>query len=118
MVLKANAAGTSKGQALRKSLVVVQFAIALVLIIGTVFVKKQHDHLQTVDLGFNKEQVVLIPVRAPMSDVYLAVYELKKVQVGVKAVARLEPTTLSAKAQREFNWGAWSKGKWTCRAST
>lgn len=113
VVLKANAAGTSKGQALRKSLVVVQFAIALVLIIGTVFVKKQHDHLQSVDLGFNKEQVILIPVRAPMSDVYLAVFpELKKIS-GVKAVSWANDIIGKKHNTHEFNWGTMEQGKWT-----
>ncbi len=113
VVLKANAAGTSKGQALRKSLVVVQFAIALVLIIGTVFVKKQHDHLQSVDLGFNKEQVILLPVRAPMSDVYLAVFpELKKIS-GVKAVSWANDIIGKKHNTHEFNWGTMEQGKWT-----
>lgn len=113
VVLKANTAGTSRGQALRKSLVVAQFAIALVLIIGTVFVKKQHDHLQHVDLGFNKEQVVLIPVRGPMADVYLAVYpELKKIS-GVKAVSWSNDILGKKHNTHEFNWGDMEQGKWT-----
>jgi putative ABC transport system permease protein len=113
VVLKANAAGTSKGQTLRKALVVVQFAIALVLIIGTVFVKKQHDHLQSVDLGFNKEQVILIPVRAPMADVYSAVFpELKKIS-GVKAVSWANDIIGKKHNTHEFNWGTMEQGKWT-----
>ena len=113
VVLKANAAGTSKGQALRKLLVVVQFAIALVLIIGTVFVKQQHDHLQSVDLGFNKEQVILIPVRAPMYDVYTAVLpELKKIS-GVKAVSWANDIIGKKHNTHEFNWGTMEQGKWT-----
>lgn len=113
VVLKGNSGGTSRGQALRKSLVVVQFAIALVLIIGTVFVKKQHDHLQSVDLGFNKEQVILIPVRAPMSEVYLAVFpELKKIS-GVKAVSWANDIIGKKHNTHEFNWGTMEQGKWT-----
>ena len=113
VVLKANAAGTSRGQALRKALVVVQFAIALVLIIGTVFVKKQHDHLQSVELGFNKEQVILIPVRAPMHDVYMSVFpELKKIS-GVKAVSWANDIIGKKHNTHEFNWADMEQGKWT-----
>lgn len=113
VVLKGNSGGTSRGQALRKALVVVQFAIALVLIIGTVFVKRQHDHLRSVDLGFNKEQVILIPVRAPMSDVYLAVFpELKKIS-GVKAVSWANDIIGKKHNTHEFNWGTMEQGKWT-----
>jgi len=113
VVLKGNSGGTSRGQALRKALVVVQFAIALVLIIGTVFVKRQHDHLRSVDLGFQKEQVVLIPVRAPMADVYLAVFpELKKIS-GVKAVSWSNDILGKKHNTHEFNWGTMEQGKWT-----
>ena len=113
VVLKGNSGGTSRGQALRKALVVVQFAIALVLIIGTVFVKKQHDHLRSVELGFTKEHVVLIPVRAPMANVYLAVYpELKKIS-GVKAVSWSNDILGKKHNTHEFNWGDMEQGKWT-----
>ncbi|MCC6575831.1 MAG: FtsX-like permease family protein, partial [Flavobacteriales bacterium] len=113
VVLKGNSGGTSRGQALRKALVVVQFAIALVLIIGTVFVKKQHDHLRSVELGFNKEHVVLIPVRAPMANVYLAVYpELKKIS-GVKAVSWSNDILGKKHNTHEFNWGDMAQGQWT-----
>ena len=113
VVLKGNSGGTSRGQALRKSLVVVQFAIALVLIIGTVFVKRQHDHLQSVDLGFQKEQVILIPVRAPMYDVYISVFpELKKIS-GVKAVSWANDIIGKKHNTHEFNWGTMEQGKWT-----
>lgn len=113
VVLKGNSGGSSRGQALRKALVVVQFAIALVLIIGTVFVKKQHDHLRSVELGFNKEQVILIPVRAPMADVYLAVYpELKKIG-GVKAVSWSNDILGKKHNTHEFNWGEMAQGQWT-----
>jgi putative ABC transport system permease protein len=113
VVLKGNSGGTSRGQALRKALVVVQFAIALVLIIGTVFVKRQHDHLRSVDLGFQKEHVVLIPVRAPMADVYLAVFpELKKIS-GVKAVSWSNDILGKKHNTHEFNWGTMEQGKWT-----
>ncbi|MBX2973995.1 MAG: ABC transporter permease [Flavobacteriales bacterium] len=113
VVLKGNSGGTSRGQTLRKALVVVQFAIALVLIIGTVFVKKQHDHLRSVELGFNKEQVILIPVRGPMANVYLAVYpELKKIS-GVKAVSWANDILGKKHNTHEFNWGTMEQGQWT-----
>ena len=113
VVLKGNTGSTSRGQSLRKTLVVVQFAIALVLIIGTVFVKKQHDHLRTVDLGFNKEQVMLIPVRGPMADVYTAVFpELKNIS-GVKAVSWANDIIGKKHNTHEFNWGDMEQGKWT-----
>lgn len=112
-VLKGNSGGSTRGQSLRKVLVVVQFAIALVLIIGTVVVKQQHDHLRSVELGFNKEQVILIPVRAPMAQVYLGVYpELKKIS-GVKAVSWSNDILGKKHNTHEFNWGDMQQGQWT-----
>lgn len=45
-----------------KSLVVVQFSLSVLLIIGTLVMKNQLDFIQERDLGFNKEQVVSIPL--------------------------------------------------------
>ena len=53
-------AGTSFS--LRNVLVVFQFAIAVCLIISTLFVVRQLNYLQNKDLGLNKEQVILIPL--------------------------------------------------------
>lgn len=45
---------------LRRLLVVVQFVISIVLIIGTVIVSRQLRYMQTTDLGFNKDHVLII----------------------------------------------------------
>ncbi len=43
-----------------RSLVVVQFALSVLLIIGTLVMKNQMDFIQEQDLGYDKEQVVTI----------------------------------------------------------
>ena len=48
---------------LREGLVVFQFAVSIVLIIGTVVVHRQLDFLQNQRLGFDKDHVVLVPLR-------------------------------------------------------
>lgn len=45
----------------RQMLVVVQFAISIILIIGTITLYKQLDYVQHSRLGFDKEQILLIP---------------------------------------------------------
>jgi putative ABC transport system permease protein len=60
-------AGT-KGQTLRKALVVVQFAIAVFMIIGIVVVVRQIEYLKTKDLGFNRERLVVVPAGGPKND--------------------------------------------------
>lgn len=47
-----------RGFTLRKGLVVVQFAISQLLIIGTIIVARQMDFFQNQELGFDKESVV------------------------------------------------------------
>ncbi|WP_084650750.1 ABC transporter permease [Runella zeae] len=45
---------------LRKGLVVFQFSIAIVLIIGVLVISKQLDFMQNKDLGFNQKQKIVI----------------------------------------------------------
>ncbi len=51
-----------KGTRVRKALVLVQFSITAILLIGTSLVYFQHQHLQQKDLGFDTEQVIAVPV--------------------------------------------------------
>jgi putative ABC transport system permease protein len=51
----------TKGQSLRKGLVVVQFAIAVFMIVGIVVVVRQIEYLKNKDLGFKREMLVVVP---------------------------------------------------------
>ena len=55
----------SQGLSLRKSLVVLQFAISQVLIISTIIIASQMRYFQKADMGFSKEAIVEVelPVR-------------------------------------------------------
>ncbi|MEO6722248.1 MAG: ABC transporter permease [Ferruginibacter sp.] len=55
---------TVGGISLRRGLVVTQFAISQVLIIGTIVAITQMNYVRTADLGFNKEAVFNINVNA------------------------------------------------------
>jgi putative ABC transport system permease protein len=59
-VLKGRIRTGTKSGGLRSALVVFQFTISIVLIIGTIVVFRQLHYIQTRDLGFNKEQVLII----------------------------------------------------------
>ena len=61
-VLKGSLRRENKSTLPRKILVVLQFVISITLIIGTLTVFNQLNFLQNADLGFNKEQVIIIPV--------------------------------------------------------
>ncbi len=60
--LKNKTGKTVRGFSLRKSLVVAQFTISQILIVGTIVVANQMDFFQNQDLGFNKDAVVSLPI--------------------------------------------------------
>lgn len=49
------------GISLRRVLVVTQFAISQILIIGTIVAVSQMNHVRNADLGFNKEALLIMP---------------------------------------------------------
>lgn len=50
------------GAAFRQGLVVVQFSISVFLIIGTTLMAKQMNYIKNKQLGYDKEQTVMIPI--------------------------------------------------------
>jgi putative ABC transport system permease protein len=52
----------SNGVTLRRSLVVLQFGIAQVLVIATIIIISQLDHFKNSSLGFDKDAVITIPL--------------------------------------------------------
>jgi putative ABC transport system permease protein len=59
-VLKGSTAGIFKKSNLRSALVVFQFATSIILIVSTVIVYSQLSYIQSKNLGFNKEQVLIV----------------------------------------------------------
>jgi putative ABC transport system permease protein len=63
-VLKGGPQSGSGKSVFRRNLVVVQFSISIVLIVGMLTVYKQMRFIQTRSLGYDKENVVILPVRS------------------------------------------------------
>lgn len=63
-VLKGQLANSLSAVALRKGLVVFQFIISVVLIIASVVINKQMKYMRTKDLGFIRDQQIVIPMRS------------------------------------------------------
>ncbi len=59
-VLKGRITGAGGGGWLRNGLVVFQFMISVMLIVGTLVIYRQLDYIQTKALGFNKEEVLIL----------------------------------------------------------
>jgi len=72
------------GFSLRRILVVTQFSISQVLIIGAIIIVSQLHYSQTADLGFNKDAVVLLPIpqndKAKLSTLHNRINEVQGVE--------------------------------------
>lgn len=59
-VLKGSQKNSSQNGKLRRALVVFQFAISILLIVGTMIMYRQIKYMLNKDVGFNKEQLIVI----------------------------------------------------------
>lgn len=60
MIFQRNAGSLLTGSGLRKTLVVIQFASAVVLVVGSIIIYQQIKYISNKDLGFDKSQVLVI----------------------------------------------------------
>jgi putative ABC transport system permease protein len=63
-VLKGRFTNSLSAVALRKGLVIFQFIISVVLIIASVVIMNQMNYLRSTDLGFAKDQQLVVPLRS------------------------------------------------------
>jgi putative ABC transport system permease protein len=64
-VLKGKIRAGAKSSTFRKALVIVQFAISITLVAGTLIIQKQLDFVRNERLGFDKEHIVVLPLYDP-----------------------------------------------------
>jgi putative ABC transport system permease protein len=94
-ILKSGFRFTGSG-GLRKSLIVFQFVISIFLIISTIIILQQLSYIRHKDLGYDKEQVIVLPV----DNVIIQKYDdIKKALAGnanIKSIAGAyeEPTNI------------------------
>ncbi len=86
-VLKGNLNFTGNS-GLRRGLVIFQFAIATFLIIGTLVVNNQLHYIQNKNLGFNKDQIINVPMQAATTNQKAATIKDKLLKIpGVLKVS-------------------------------
>lgn len=83
-VLKGKTALGAGGSRSRKVLVVFQFSLTILLIIGSVSIYRQLRFLRTRTLGFNKELVLMVPLRGELAGKF---QPLKAEMLGNSSVA-------------------------------
>ncbi|MGD8539038.1 MAG: FtsX-like permease family protein, partial [Candidatus Aminicenantes bacterium] len=64
--LKSHFKGGIKTSPFRKVLIVFQFSITIFLIGGTLIVFRQIDFMMNTDLGFNQEQILIVPLKGDL----------------------------------------------------
>lgn len=80
----------------RKGLVVFQFVLSTVLIIATIVVSRQVKYIQRMDLGYDRENLVYIPIEGEMAQKYRLFKEQALKLSGVAAVSHISvaPTSI------------------------
>lgn len=77
-VLKGKLSNSLAVVAIRKGLVIFQFIISVVLIIASVVIARQMNYMRTAELGFAKDQQIIIPLRSAASK---AIYSTLKNEI-------------------------------------
>lgn len=91
-VLKGALSGGVKGSGLRSSLVVFQFSISIILIISTMIVLDQLNFMRDKNLGFDKEQILVIKVQ----DLAKTPAKWRMVRNELKSIANVENASFSS----------------------
>ncbi len=104
-VLKGSFRATGAGRRLRYALVGVQYVIALVLIIATLFIERQHRFMMQYEMGFDREQLygITLPEKSVAnSERREALVELLRQRPEVAAVSAAEGDLV---APQRNGWG-------------
>ena len=97
-VLKGSIKAGPRAAFFRKALVVFQFTLSIVLIIGTIVVSKQINYIQTKNLGYDKDNVISVPLQGNLLNKYITFKQEAANIPGVKVVTRITqiPTKLTS----------------------
>ncbi|MEM7110200.1 MAG: ABC transporter permease, partial [Bacteroidota bacterium] len=88
-ILKGSFKFSTRGAWLRKSLVIVQFTISSTLIVGTAVIYQQLDYIQSENLGFDRDQVIALPMNDQVKE---KLSTLKNELNGIEGVVNLSAT--------------------------
>jgi ABC-type antimicrobial peptide transport system permease subunit len=89
----------------RKGLVVFQFVLSIVLIVGTIVVSKQVNYIQTKNLGYDRENLIYVPLEGDLPAKYKIFKDEALRMPGIKEVTRM--------SDEPINFGSTTGGvKW------
>jgi len=105
-VLKSGPSSGIRGRGFRRALVVLQFSLTILLIIGTMFVGGQLHFLRNAKLGFDKENVIYMTMRGNMRENFAAVKSelLRDPNVVGVAASQTVPTYGYSFSNSHWTW--------------
>lgn len=94
----------------RKVLVVSQFIIAIVLIVSTITIRKQIQHAQDREVGYNKERLIFIYENGDFEKNFKSIkQELLEQGIASSVTRTMSPITLRWSNSNGFEWAGKSK---------
>lgn len=78
----------------RKGLVVFQFALSIILILGMIVIYRQISYINNKNLGFAKEDLLYMPLEGPMAKNFMAFKEELLKQPGIKNISSAQSSPL------------------------
>jgi len=95
---------------IRKSLVVTQFVVSIMLIISTLLISQQIDFIKKKNLGFNVNQLVWFPNNIPLEKCGLAMEQMKRIP-GVAHAAQASVTfSMANNRTSDVGWPGKAEG--------
>jgi putative ABC transport system permease protein len=76
----------------RKGLVVFQFTLSIILIVGMIVIYRQMNYVQTKNPGFERDNLVYIPIEGNLEEQYKLFKEKAATLRGIQAVSRMRQT--------------------------
>ena len=104
--LKAGSASVSvQSVFLRKGLVIVQFTISICLLIGLLLIGKQINYMRSKDLGFQKDNIVSIPLPVYDANVTDPIGKKNFLRTELLKIPQLKDLSFSTASFSDGNWG-------------
>ncbi len=89
----------------RKALVIFQFAMSLILIVGTVVVSRQMEFVQSKNLGYDRENLVYIPLEGELIKKYTLFKDEAGSVPGIQAITKMkESPTVIGHTKGDISW--------------
>ncbi|WP_018617748.1 ABC transporter permease [Spirosoma luteum] len=101
VILKGSLKFKSSATYFRKGLVVLQFGLSIMLIFGTLVVYRQIQFIQTKNLGYDREDLVYMPLEGDLQKNFQAFRQDLERQPGIKSVtcAQADPLEVGSSTQ-------------------